>query len=196
MKVQSNSSSSINQILSKALKSDIHKSIVSRYVNTCLRESCELLVNYARHNHKYRDDTGKLSNAISFFVNKREPIEGRSADIFINTDGSKPTDNNSSIAPYGNYQLYGTGIYGPNHRMIRPVNGSLLHWRTKNMKFFHPKMRIHGRYLSEDEWVKEEVKGIKPDNFLYKAYRAKWNYIVRSIWIKKAKEWRSFNGFR
>lgn len=182
MDVQIKTPSAIGRTLSKALRSDIRKDIVSRYINACLRESCELIVKEARHNHRYKDYTGRLTRSIAFMVNKREPLNSRTADIFINTDG-RQNDNHADVAEYGRYQLEGTGIYGKEHRWITPYNARLLHWYSRN------------RYArGTREWFASKVRGVKPDNFISKAYKSKWRYIIKSVWEAKLKEWRSLNG--
>jgi len=55
--------------------------------------------------------------------------------------------NSTSYAPY---HTFGTGIYGPEHRMIRPIRAKMLHWINKE-----------GHHV-----FAKQVRGIKPNPYV------------------------------
>lgn len=118
---------------------------VGRYVKACLHDSCKLIVKYAKEHHYYKDYTGNLTRAIKFRVLDRKSSEyGYVGRIYID----------DKIAPYGKYQVEGTG----------GIDGKIRPKRASAFTFFSKRF---GR------WYKDlkEVSGIKPDDFLGRAIK-------------------------
>ena len=60
----------------------------------------------------------------------------------------------TQTGPIARYHIFGTGIYGPRGRVIRPTSKKVLHFFISGAEFFRP-----------------SVKGIKPNRFMSDAYR-------------------------
>lgn len=132
---------------------------VDRYVKSCLHDACEYVRDYARKNHRYKDNPARqareghigLTRAIQFRVLPRKSAEyGYVGEVYID----------EKEAPYAKYQLYGTKRHGPKY--------------ASALRFFSDR---YGKWIR-----KAEVKGIKKDNFLAKALirsRFKIAYIFR-----------------
>jgi len=58
-----------------------------------------------------------------------------------------------SNVKYAAYQEFGTGIYGPRRRLIRPVKAKVLSWKSKSGK------RVFARF----------VRGVRPKRYFAKA---------------------------
>ena len=94
-----------------------------------------------------RVNTGRLSSSINWRV-----VEYRGL----------PAVRVGTSVKYAIYVHEGTGIYGPRHRMIRPVNKRVLRW----------KVRGGGRKSRKGYTFSTYSRGMKPNKFLKDALRA------------------------
>ena len=131
------------------LKSDISitRKSVDKYIDACLRESCKLVKNYAKKNHKFKNGADrKLEKAIkSMVVSKlREGI------VYVDLDQ----------APYGVYVHEDTGTFFNGRKYpITPV-------RAKALKFFWER---YGKWVT---LARVNHPGSKGDKFLEDALDA------------------------
>lgn len=120
-----------------------------------MQEACRFVRDSARRNrnHFYNDYTGRLTRSIRFKTEKtpRGAVRG-----WVYQDVTK--------APYGKYQIEGTGIYVGEGKINLNKYGNFkgYFWRREN------------------RWMKNPiVRGIKPDDFLQRALRDSRYYIDR-----------------
>ena len=133
---------------------------VDRYLKSCLHDSCEIIKDRARREHRFTSRTERLERAIRYSVLPRAK-EGRIGRVYIDT----------KLAPHGKWVLEGTGIYGIKHSRIFPRRAKALHWFSKkgyinpwyNRRKFKPP-------LEPTEWVLGSIRGMKGENFLQNAY--------------------------
>jgi len=93
----------------------------------------------------------------------------RSVQFLVSESGmtlEERLDNN--VAPYAPYVHRGTGIYGPYKKpfKVAPVTRKALHWVQGGQKFFS---KGH------------EVKGQRPQPFLYNAFKTLRTHIVKRL---------------
>lgn len=101
------------------LKSDvsISQESVSKYIQSCLRDSCRLVQRTARKEHEFESHTGNLERAIRFMVIKKLDTG------VVYVDPVK--------ADYGLYVHEGTGIFGPKKKKY-----DIFPKRAKALSFF------------------------------------------------------------
>jgi len=128
------------------LKSDItiSQKSVDKYIHTCLRDSCELVADYAKKHHNFERNTGRLEDAIKFMVIDRL----KTGIVEIDPE----------IASYGKFVHEPTGRFGPKHEdyPIFPVRAKALFYFSRKMgRMTFAAMTMH--------------PGSKGDPFLYEA---------------------------
>ena len=98
--------------------------------------------------------TGKLKQSVQYQVSEG----GMVLDTRLDND----------VAPYAPYVHRGTGIYGPYKKpfKVAPVTRKALHWVQGGQKFFS---KGH------------EVKGQRPQPFLYNAFKTLRTHIVKRL---------------
>lgn len=123
---------------------------IEKAVNRSLKEATELVKTTAQQEHEYTSRTGKLER------------EGIATEITKN-EGKVMLDKK---VPYGIYQHEGTGVYGRSGRAynVRPKAKYALCWVAKN-----------GFAYSRGH----QIRGIKPDPFLYNALNKNRRDIIR-----------------
>ena len=123
---------------------------IEKAVNWSLKEATELVKTTAQQEHEYTSRTGKLER------------EGIATEI-KNNEGKVMLDKK---VPYGIYQHEGTGVYGRSGRAynVRPRAKYALRWVAKD-----------GFAYSRGH----QIRGIKPDPFLYKALDKNRKEIIR-----------------
>ena len=123
---------------------------IEKAVNRSLKEATELVKTTAQQEHEYTSRTGKLES------------EGIATEITKN-EGKVMLDKK---VPYGIYQHEGTGVYGRSGRAynVRPKAKYALRWVAKN-----------GFAYSRGH----QIRGIKPDPFLYNALNKNHRDIIR-----------------
>lgn len=130
------------------LKADISvtQESVDRYISACLRNSCIMLRDYAKKNHKFKNRTGRLERAIKYKV--------------INSIQTGVVYVDADLVPYSIYVGEDTGVAFNGQRYpISPV-------RAKALSFFWERV---------GQWVYfKRVKhpGSKADRFLQDALNA------------------------
>lgn len=139
---------------------------IGRYIKAALRSSCELVRDYAKTHHRYRDVSGELTNGIKYSVSRgtrSKNMEKWYGKVGYIKKGERPE--------YAKWQLYGTGMFGKFKRPIEPKYGKkYLHFENegKNSKY-------------ADSWFKlRQSEGIKGQDYLRNALvknRAKINMI-------------------
>lgn len=140
----------------------LSRDAIDRYMTAVLKESSELIRDYARdpQHHRYRDDTGRLTRAIKYRLLDKAK-EGRTArkgerykaEVYVDTVGIPDEEGSTEFAFYGRYQHE-----GHKKRIIKPINGSRLVFYS----------RRYGR------WYRlMAVRGIAKDQFLHRARRSK-----------------------
>lgn len=151
----------IDVVYKGGAKSDITltQDDVDRYLKSCLHDSCKLIRDRARRNHKFKSRSGTLVRAIRFMVLSRAK-EGRIGRVYIDTNK----------APYGKFIAEGTGIYGVTHKRIFPKRAKALHWFSKK-GYVNPYRNRFNPHLKPTEWVLPSVRGIRGDDFLGRAYK-------------------------
>lgn len=105
------------------LKSDItiSQKSVDKYIHNCLRESCELVSEYAKSHHDFERRTGRLERAIKFMVIDRL----KTGIVEIDPE----------IANYGKFVHEPTGRFGPKHEdyPIFPVRAKALFFFSRRL---------------------------------------------------------------
>ena len=129
---------------------------VDRYVNACLRDSCTLVRDYAKENHRYKNRSGELTRAIRFRVIDKV----KRGEVYIKDSDLK--DSKGKQTPYGTYINNGTGPTMVN-REIFPVRAKALKWFDKRLGRAIFATRVHQHY---------KKKGIKAEHFLENAFDA------------------------
>lgn len=94
----------------------------------------------ARKGHKFITRSGMAERSIQSEISP----SGLIGKVFLN----------NSVAYYSKYLHEGTGIYGEKKRPIKPINVSLLRWKSPGLGYIFAK----------------SVKGIKADPFIYNAF--------------------------
>lgn len=127
-------------------KSDvsISQESVSKYIQSCLHESCVLVQKTARKHHDFESRTGNLERAIRFMVIKKLDTG------VVYVDPVK--------ADYGLYVHEGTGIFGPKGRKY-----DIFPKRVKALSFF---WKRYGKWVNLKH-VKHP--GSRSDKFLEEA---------------------------
>jgi hypothetical protein len=105
----------------------------------------------AKREHRFVTRGGMLANSILPFVSS----SGLLGRVYLD----------QGLAPYGAFVHNGTGIYGKRRKPIVPRVAPLLRWRG-----------LDGRYHSA-----KSVRGIKPDRFLYEAFKRASKEIVAGL---------------
>lgn len=119
---------------------------VDRYINSCLRDSCKLIRDYARGNHEFNNKTGKLERAIRFRVIDKV----KEGIVYVNL----------KEAPYGRYVQEDTGIFsGRGYYDIYPN-------RAKALRFFSKR---YGRFIYA---MHVKHPGSRGEDFLQRAFDA------------------------
>lgn len=126
---------------------------IEKAVKRSLKEATELVKTTAQQEHEYTSRTGKLER------------EG----IMVNIDRASQAGRvylSKRKVPYGIYQHEGTGVYGRSGRAynVRPRAKYALRWVSKN-----------GFAYSRGH----QIRGIKPDPFLYNALNKTRRDIIR-----------------
>ena len=132
---------------------------VDRYLKSCLHDSCEIIKERARREHKFTSRTERLERAIRYSVLPRAK-EGRIGRIYID----------KKIAPHGKWVLEGTGLYGVRKSYIFPRRAKALHWFSKK-KYINPYRFRFNPVLAPNEWVLPKIRGMRGEDFLGNAYR-------------------------
>jgi len=111
----------------------------------------QAVASMAAQRHRYTTRSGTLDRSISHEVSKT----GIRGTVFLDT----------GTAPYALYQHEGTGMYGARRApfFIAPVRKKALYWGKR--------IWSKGHYVS----------GIKPDRFLYKAFKHQKQAIVKGL---------------
>lgn len=150
----------IDVVYDGGVRSDItiSQDDVDRYLKSCLHDSCEIIRNRARREHKFTNRTERLVRAIRFSVLPRAK-EGRIGRVYIDT----------KMAPHGKWILEGTGLYGPKRHWIFPQRKKALHWFSKK-GFSNPAWNRFKPPLARTEWVVGRIRGMHGEDFLKNAY--------------------------
>jgi hypothetical protein len=119
-----------------------------------LRERANRVLNAARRNAPV--DEGRLRASI--------------AVTFTKGPAGEPVARIGSNLPYALFVHEGTGIYGPNARPIRPVNGRFMRWPIKNNSGSGNR-RYSGGATAGYAYARE-VRGVPPRPFLRDALDA------------------------
>ena len=122
----------------------INKKQITAFVEKSLKESCEMLRQYASTHHDFESKTGRLERAIKFRTAKQLN------EIVLYVDEQE--------VPYAKYVMLGTGLWGRKRRRyeIRPKNKEAL-------AFFWNRIGSFVRFK------KVMHTGSPPDNFLQEA---------------------------
>lgn len=99
-------------IESSKLKADISikQEQVDKYIKSCLHDSCQIIKQYAKEHHSFKNHSGNLERAIKFRVIDRL----KEGIIYIDPKVAK-TDSKYDSKPYGQFVTQGTGIWGEHH---------------------------------------------------------------------------------
>ena len=127
-------------------------------IRSRLNDACKAVAQHAKSNHWYNDITGNLSRAIKWKVD-------RQGNRYV---GTVYLDERKAF--YGKFQIEGTGIYGKYGEVIN---------LNKNGKFYRYYWHRQYRYSYHPL-----VRGIKGEDFLRKAYKAKLSLISRLFRIR------------
>jgi hypothetical protein len=84
---------------------------------------------------------------------------------------------------YGRYLEYGTGVYGPRHRMIVPLRASVLRFpEPRNPGFTLAGRQRSGRAGMGARWVyTRRVRGIRPRRYARDAAMVAQPYVIREF---------------
>lgn len=168
-------------IESSKLASDIRikQENVDRYVKTCLHKSCELIRDYAKQHHSYKDRTHDLTKAIRYKVisDVKNPYGIVYIDPNIASKDSKYSQPNYDAIHYGQFVSMGTGLWGKSHKTY-----SIYPRYKKALSFIDrkTKKRVTVRYVKAHP-------GSKGSRFLENA-RKNTRLEVKYIWEQELKE--------
>lgn len=137
---------------------------IGRYIKAALRSSCELVRDYAKTHHRYRDISENLTNSIKYSVSlgtRSKNMEKWYGKVGYIKKGERPE--------YAKWQLYGTGLYNKEKpHYIRPRYKKVMHF-----------MGERGKYEDKYFYLRQS-EGIKGQDYLRNALvknRAKINMI-------------------
>lgn len=157
-------------INSSKLASDINikQEQVDRYIKTCLHRSCEVIRDYAKSHHGFKNHTGRLERAIRYKV--ISDVKNPYGVVYIDP---KIAVNKKDDEAYGKFVTHGTGLFNPENRhWIYPRKKKCLSWLDRStMKYTHY----------------SKVKGSPADKFLENA-RTNTELEVKYIWEEALKE--------
>ena len=99
-------------IESSKLKADINikQEQVDKYIKSCLHDSCEIIKQYAKEHHSFKNKSGRLERAIRYRV-----IDRLKEGIIYIDPKIAVTDAKYDSVPYGQFVAQGTGIWGKRH---------------------------------------------------------------------------------
>lgn len=96
----------------RKLKLSLSADEINKILKPCLQKSCRKVKEYAQNHHGYKDNTGKLTRAISYMitsnVKKRYELD---AKIYIKDNIAKVAEKYGGYG-YGKFVVNGTGIHG------------------------------------------------------------------------------------
>lgn len=125
---------------------------IGRYITTALRSSCEIVRDYARTHHKFRNHTGKLQKGIKYDVSKG--TRSRNISSWYGKVGYVRAYDRPE---YAKWQMYGTGLYGEHETSVVPRFAKYLKFQGINPPYT-------GKWYSL-----KSARGIKGDNYIRNA---------------------------